>query len=272
MPYRLAATAILLALLTGCGGGLAPIGERPSAALAEPAGESVHTVRAGDTLYSIAFRHNLSYQEVARWNDINPPYAIYPGQTIRLRPPEGEVRRARLESSRQEGVEAGRDETDPQRDGQSRTAPAESPAGEEPGSDAGEPVTAASSVDSVAVDWTWPADGDILQSYQSSGTGRRGIRIGGREGQEVRAAAGGDVVYSGSGLIGYGNLIIIKHDNDYLSAYGHNRSLRVGEGERVRKGTHIADMGRSGSDRPMLHFEIRKQGRPVDPAKYLPER
>lgn len=120
--------------------------------------------------------------------------------------------------------------------------------------------------------WRWPADGQLISRFTEGDPTRQGIGIAGTGGQAVRAAGDGVVVYSGSGLVGYGELIIVKHDDNWLSAYGHNRSRLVNEGERVRVGQQIAEMGRSGAARDMLHFEIRHNGRPVDPLSYLPRR
>jgi len=120
-------------------------------------------------------------------------------------------------------------------------------------------------------DWSWPASGPLLARFKSGGSAN-GIKIGGKDGQDVRAAASGKVVYSGSGLTGYGRLIIIKHNKEFLSAYAHNRKLIAREGQWVKQGEVIAKMGRSGTDRTQLRFEIRKQGRPVDPLRYLPKR
>jgi lipoprotein NlpD len=120
--------------------------------------------------------------------------------------------------------------------------------------------------------WAWPAAGPLLRAYDGSSEGRKGISIGGSSGQPVLAAASGKVVYSGSGLGGYGRLIIIKHNKEFLSAYAHNRKLIANEGQWVEKGQEIALMGNSGTDRVQLHFEIRKLGKPVDPLQYLPKR
>jgi lipoprotein NlpD len=120
--------------------------------------------------------------------------------------------------------------------------------------------------------WQWPADGPIIRGFSNSAMTRRGIAIGGQRGDDVRAASGGEVVYAGSGLVGYGRLIIIKHDARFISAYGHNEELLVREGQNVRAGERIARLGDSGADRPMLHFEIRLDGAPVDPTRYLPRR
>jgi lipoprotein NlpD len=120
--------------------------------------------------------------------------------------------------------------------------------------------------------WRWPVDGSLLWRFGHSRRNPTGIGIGGAEGAEVRAAAEGTVVYSGGGLIGYGQLIILKHNDSYLSAYGHNQALKVREGERVTAGQVIALMGRGPGDQPLLHFEIRREGKPVDPLRYLPAR
>ncbi|PWT73064.1 MAG: hypothetical protein C5B46_05935 [Proteobacteria bacterium] len=119
------------------------------------------------------------------------------------------------------------------------------------------------------VQWVWPAAGKLIHGF-NQGSNPKGVAIGGAAGQAVNASASGKVVYSGSGLRGYGKLIIIKHNNEYLSVYAHNRQLLVREGERVAKGQRIAEMGNSDSDRIELHFEIRRFGKPVDPLKYLP--
>jgi lipoprotein NlpD len=122
------------------------------------------------------------------------------------------------------------------------------------------------------VAWRWPADGQVVGGYVAGDQMRQGIDIAGQSGAPVRAAADGTVVYSGNGLIGYGELIIVKHNASFLSAYGHNRKRLVGEGDRVKAGQQIAEMGRTGADRDMLHFEIRYNGKPVDPLRYLPQR
>ena len=120
--------------------------------------------------------------------------------------------------------------------------------------------------------WLWPTDGEVIRKFSQDTAGKKGIAIGGRKGQPVVAAAGGEVVYSGSGLLGYGQLIIINHNKNYLSAYAHNSSLLVKEGDVVEAGQQIAKLGDTGTDRAMLHFEIRHNGRPVDPLKHLPAR
>lgn len=188
-----------------------------------------YTVRREDTLYSIAWEYGYDYHDLAAWNGIAPPYTIYVGERLRLRPSARAQRR------------------------HSRTSYRAKPA-------------------VVPLHWQWPVHGPIIQGYDPDSIGKKGITLGGRLGQPVHAAAAGRVVYSGSGLVAYGRLIIIQHSNDYLSAYAHNSKLLVKEGERVRRGQVIALMGSSGTDRVELHFEIRRDGRPVNPLRYLPKR
>jgi lipoprotein NlpD len=196
-----------------------------------------YTVRSGDTVYSIAWRHNLDYRELARWNGLSSDYRIYPGQRLTLKPPTGS-RAASLPP---------------------RSTP-KSPS-------AGKPPTPAPA-DNVA-SWLWPTEG-LTTAVSHTATGSQGLTIAGREGQVIRAAAPGKVVYLGSGLRGFGQLIIIKHTNVFLSAYGHNRTLSVREGEDVKAGQPIAEMGLGPNRKPMLYFEIRYNGKPVDPRLYLP--
>ncbi|RMG27748.1 MAG: LysM peptidoglycan-binding domain-containing protein [Gammaproteobacteria bacterium] len=256
---------LLLALLgflclAGCTGGIrAPVGERlPPEAAARPTG--MHQVRPGESLFSIAWAYGLDYRALARWNGIPPPYRIHPGQRLRLTPPRTPAttppRRHRPAASVQAPARAA---TPAGRKGQQRQAARPSPA-RTPSRRTG------------PLHWSWPADGPVLQRFDPRRPGKKGILIGGRIGDPVRAAADGRVVYSGSGLVGYGRLIIIKHNNLYLSAYGHNQKLLVKEGDVVHRGQVIARLGSSGTSRPQLHFEIRKRGRPVDPLRYLPRR
>lgn len=208
----------------------------------------VYMVSRGDTLYSIAWRHNLDYRTVARWNDISAPYTIYPGERIRLSPPAG-GRAARADPAPRQPGGGGGDP--PRRKPEART----------------EPTSAERSPS-----WRWPTDGRISRGFSKTRGGKRGIELAGDDGQPVRAAAAGRVVYSGSGLRGYGNLIIIKHNSRYLTAYGYNRQLLVEEGAQVDSGQRIALMGPGPDDSPALHFEIRVDGNPVDPASVLPAR
>lgn len=226
------------ALLTGC----ATHTRQPYSERAASAGSYV--VQRGDTLYSIAWRNGQDYQTVAAWNRIASPYTIYPGQRILLHPPGSAAARAKPAPSRK---------IPPAVSGARQT--------QAPLPDA-DPMPA----------WQWPATGPVLRRFEADTSGKKGISIGGTHGTPVRAAAPGYVVYAGSGLVGYGRLIIVKHNDTYLSAYGHNRELHVNEGDAVRAGQVIAEMGSSGTNRIQLHFEIRRQGKPVDPLRYLPRR
>jgi lipoprotein NlpD len=208
-----------------------------------------YTVRAGDTLYSIAFKHGLDYRDVARWNHIANPSRIYPGQRLAL---YSSAKSASATSAARKSSGA-----------QARSAPAggTKPAPASPPKPAGPPI-----------DWRWPASGEIVARFGDRSSVGKGIDISGRLGDDVKAAADGRVVYTGSGLIGYGKLIIIKHSDTWLSAYGHNDALFVEQGVDVRAGQRVATMGEGPGKRPLLHFEIRLDGKPVDPLSYLPPR
>ncbi len=203
------------------------------------AGEIV--VARGDTLYGLAEEAGVSYQELARWNDIAAPYVIRPGQRLRTTPPGGEAAAARAPNERRE--------RSPTRQRESTPASTAAPAGQ----------------------WEWPTEGTLIARFEAGGM-NKGLDIAGERGQAIRAAAPGQVVYTGGGLRGYGQLIILKHDRDFLSAYAHSERIYVTEGDVIKRGQRIAAMGSSGTDRIKLHFEIRYRGSPVDPLKYLPKR
>jgi lipoprotein NlpD len=197
-----------------------------------------YTVKPGDTLYAIAWRHNMDYRVLARWNNLAADYRIEPGQVLRLRPPTGS-------SARASTPPPARVVTPPP-----RTSPP---------------------IDRSIAAWVWPAEGTSTVARHSP-TESQGLLISGSEGAPVRAAAAGRVVYTGSGLRGFGNLVIIKHSNVFLSAYGHNRDLKVKEGDDVTLGQIIASMGLGPGQKPALYFEIRYKGQAVDPLAYLPKR
>lgn len=203
----------------------------------------VHVVQRGETLVQIAFRYRLDWREVAAWNRLGDANRIYPGQHIRLKPPPAGTRTAQPRPADRDAAPV-------------RSAPPP------PARAAGGPPPK----------WRWPAQGEVVWRFGESRRNPTGIGIGGRDGLEIHAAADGEVVYSGGGLMGYGQLIILKHNDSYLSAYGYNQALRVAEGDQVKSGQVIALMGRGPGDRPLLHFEIRMDGKPVDPARHLPPR
>ena len=215
-----------------------------------------YVVRRGDTLFSIAFRYGWDWKALAARNDIAAPFTIVPGQTIRFdgragTKPAGGTTTTVVSSS------SGSKTTVIKRSGPATAAPAAVaplPAGPAPKG------------------WGWPSDGILIGKFSSNGSLNKGIDIAGDLGQPVLAASDGSVVYAGSGLRGYGELVIIKHSDTYVSAYGHNRRLLVREGQQVKVGQTIAEMGSTGTDRVKLHFEIRRQGKPVDPLQFLPRR
>jgi lipoprotein NlpD len=213
-----------------------------------------YTVIQGDTLYSIAWRNRLDWQDLARWNGLPANGLIYPGQVLKLAPP---AQTASPNSSSgtagQSGSQSASRTASPASSGVAAKAP---------------PVSKDAAVNS----WYWPASGPLLAGFGDKNALGNGLDIGGRLGDPVRAAASGRVVYAGSGLIGYGKLIIVKHNDTFLSAYGHNRTLAVKEGQTVKIGQKIAEIGEGPGKKPLLHFEIRLNGKPVDPIRYLPRR
>ncbi len=201
-----------------------------------------HVVRSGETLFTIAFRYGHDHRELARWNKLGDGSLIYPGQVIRLTPPPGATKAGATSSPR----------ATPARPTPAKSTPP-------PPSD-------------PSPSWEWPTRGRVSAEFDGRPGSGAGLMIDGTAGQPVIAAASGRVVYSGGGLIGYGQLIILKHNDTYLSAYGHNASLLVKEGDTIKKGQRIATMGEGPGQKPRLHFEIRRNGKPVDPRRYLPAR
>ncbi|HVJ37170.1 MAG TPA: peptidoglycan DD-metalloendopeptidase family protein [Stenotrophomonas sp.] len=246
VPVVLALGACGTATVVKKGGGTGSGGSVPRSSVARP-GATV-TVRQGDTLYAIARRTNVSPLDLASWNNLSSPNTIYPGQVLRLYPQGAATTRPAV---------AGAATSRPVTTG---TSPTTAPP-------ASTPTPVAS-----GFNWRWPADGVVVGNFVAGEATKQGIDIGGSNGQAVKAAADGVVVYSGAGLVGYGELIIIKHNEQWLSAYGHNRKRLVNEGQAVKAGQQIAEMGRSGATRDMLHFEIRYNGKPVDPLGYLPKK
>lgn len=221
---------------------MALLGLALAACSSTPPKPSTYTVKRGDTLYGIAWKHRLNYQDIARWNGIGRDYVIHPGQVLRLTPPAGRVAAA-------QPAPAGK-----------KTAPTAPRAQTTRPKPAGPPVK-----------WQWPVDGGT-PALTSRPNGGYGLTIAGRAGQDIRSAAPGRVVYTGSGLLGYGQLVIIKHNDTYLSAYGHTASVLVKEQQQVASGQRIATMGAGPQGTPMLYFEIRENGSPMNPLPLLPQR
>ncbi|WP_457977466.1 peptidoglycan DD-metalloendopeptidase family protein [Ectopseudomonas composti] len=243
--------------------GRAPVVQR------QPVRSGHYVVQRGDTLYSIAFRFGWDWKALAAHNGLRDPYVIRVGQTIRFdnRPVGSSQPVASAPSTSTSPVVSqpvGRPPvavTAPPATQPTRPPVANTPA-----------TTPVTPVSRSASGWSWPSQGAVISRFSSNGSLNKGIDIAGELGQPVLAASDGSVVYAGSGLRGYGELIIIKHSDTYVSAYGHNRRLLVREGQQVKAGQSIAEMGSTGADRVKLHFEIRRQGKPVDPLQYLPRR
>ncbi len=214
---------------------------------------AVYRVKKGDTLYSIAWQFGKDFKVLARNNGIRRPYTIYVGQKIKLKSASKVARKVSARSSSRPRY--------PTRSSRPKVVPKK-------------PVISKKKsikTTSKTIKWRWPSQGRVIATFKRGDPRRKGLDIAGKRGQAIRAAANGEIVYSGSGLLGLGMLIIVKHDESYLSAYGHNKKLLVKEGKRVKAGQKIAEMGKSGTDRVKLHFEIRYKGRPVDPKRFLPK-
>jgi lipoprotein NlpD len=229
-----------------------------------------YSVKSGDTLIRIGMDNGQSWRDIARWNNIENPNLIETGQILRVTPPEETGVVVRPVSSTNVVTSPAPANT------ASAPAPASNSASVRPPASAANPPNASTSTNNLAntdsaedtVSFQWPTRGNVLAGFDE--VKNKGIDIAGKAGDPVLAAADGKVVYAGSGLRGYGNLVILKHNNTYLTAYAHNQSLLVKEDQAIKRGQKIAEMGNSDADQVKLHFEIRRQGKPVDPAKYLP--
>jgi lipoprotein NlpD len=229
---------------------------------AENAGKpGYYTVQKGDTLTRIGLDHGQSWRDLARWNNLNNPDAIEVGQVVRVVPPGSAVDSTGVIVHPVGGAKEQAAAITP-----AKTASA--PASVAPAASA--PANTASAPRIEEALFTWPANGQVIAGFDEAKN--KGIDIAGKAGDPVLAAADGQVVYAGAGLRGYGNLIIVKHNNTYLTAYAHNQKLLVKEDQKVRRGDKIAEMGSSDADRVKLHFEVRRQGKPVDPSKFLAAR
>lgn len=309
LRLRVTGISLALGLLAGCGIRhstvvVQPGDARPASALSGAAARGHldgdhYIVGKGDTLYSIAFRNGVDFRTLAGWNGIAEPYRIWPGQALRLKAPAGATAAATGFTPVAETTPSPAHAPAPhpapvvaspatlpsppssravvvQPPPVATPAPrAEIPATVKPA--VAPPVVAApaavlangASRSSGGITWRWPASGPLIKRYQA-GDAIPGIEIAGKAGDPVRAAADGVVVYSGNGLVGYGELIIIKHSDALLSAYGHNSTRLVKEGQTVKSGQKIAEMGSSGASRVELQFQVRRDGNPVDPMAYLP--
>ncbi len=253
-----------------------------------------HRVSKGESLYSIGFRYQIDYKKLAAMNNIKPPYRIYPDQILQLqsqsdkkifKPSQNsQVQTKPLVKTTPVTAKATpenqkKSQTKPITSGQttaktttkkppqkSNTSPTKKPPANKP--IAKKPVVVHTPTN-TSLKWLWPTQGKIRTTFLASNPARKGISIGGKEGQPVKASEAGVVVYSGNGLLGYGELIIIKHNEQYLSAYGHNKSLKVQEGQSVTRGQVIAELGSTGTNVNNLHFEIRKNGKPVNPLSFV---
>jgi lipoprotein NlpD len=233
-----------------------------------------YTVRAGETLYSIAWRANSDVRQIAKLNKILPPYKIYSGQKLFL-VAKNKGKSTKASPSRHSSKKQTKSSN------QTSTKVVKKPIASSKKQAYGENVTKkkitknASSKTNFSQKishWRWPVKGKIIAHFSSKVQGNKGIDIAGRRGTSIRSAANGKVVYAGSALRGYGKLVIIKHNDDYLSAYAHNDSILVKEQQQIKSGDVIAKMGNTDAQRVMLHFEVRFRGKSVDPLKYLPKK
>lgn len=256
---------LLSTVLLGCAGssGKAPVVDRSHAAKQRqynPVSKGQYVVKRGDTLYSIAFRFGWDWKALAAHNGIRSPYVIVPGQVIRFSATSKApvvAKKTTASTTRKPALATKNKPVSTAKPVRSVTSTPQT----------SQPVAAAVAQGK----WLWPTQGTLVGRYSSNTSLNKGIDIAGQLGQSIVATADGSVVYAGSGLRGYGELIIIKHNDTFISAYGHNRRLLVNEGQTVKAGQKIAEMGSTGTDQVKVHFEIRRQGKPVDPLQYLPK-
>ena len=244
--------------------------------------DGIYVAQRGDTLQNVAVAFGVDPKDLARWNGVRESEVLIPGQTLQVTPPASVATVSPITGS-----------------GQAEVRPLPPPGTSTPGAPATLPPAVApptatppvptspspvpttpvpptpaapepSRAPSVTLPWIWPTPGKVIETFDDPRN--KGIDIAGNEGAPVQAAADGEVVYVGSAVRGYGNLVIVRHSDDFITAYAHNRKVLVAEKQSVKRGQPIAELGRSDADRPKLHFEIRHQGKPVDPLKYLPTR
>jgi len=228
-----------------------------------------YTVKPGDTMIRIGLENGQNWRDIVRWNNLENPNVIEVGQVLRVVPPASENTAVVTRPVSSGSVAAA--SAVPPAQAASGARPASAPASAS-AAPAAAPAVVSSGTPAAAEDedvgWIWPAQGTLLMGFDEAKN--KGVDIAGKAGDAVLASADGRVVYAGAGLRGYGNLVILKHNNTFLTAYAHNQTLLVKEDQTVKKGQKIAEMGNTDADRVKLHFEIRRQGKPVDPAKYLP--
>ena len=242
-----ALTVFLTLLLIGCGGGYATVSDQSLGPNTRRLSADEYRVQSGDTLAAIAFRFGIDYRELARINGIENEDKIYSGQILRTK--GSPVAKPSSVVSKKKSLP------------KSASKPTSKPESD--------PVPKQVPTNFV---WSWPYSGKLLAGFSSKEGGNKGIDLSGKLGDPIKAAADGQIVYAGSGLLGYGNLVIISHGQDFLSAYAHNSRILVKENQQVKAGDVVAELGNTGATLPMLHFEIRKDGKPVNPLGYLPKR
>lgn len=244
----------------------------PVSSVSQPASLKIshHTVSRGDTLYSIAWRYNLDYRNLSKINRIGPPYQIQPGQKIRLKG-VAKKKAYRAKPTKPSSKLPVKVATTISNSGKVvKPTVSKTPSKRLKNKPIKPTPVKTSPIKTSSLVWSWPVKGSVVGSFKSGKGLNKGIDIAAKLGESVRAAADGEVVYAGSGLRGYGKLLIIKHENSYLSAYAHNRLLVAKEKDRVKRGQKIAEVGGSGTTAVKLHFEIRRDGVPIDPIKVLP--
>ena len=298
MAFKALAAILALTLLSACSQRTveAPVIYDPNSPLivervevSREAAPEYYRIKSGDTLFSIAFRYGMDVDELAKRNGIRTPFVIYPKQIIRVMP-YPKLGKGRRDSEIVQSTKKAASDKNPDTPNQLVDKPpavkktpkkpsnSEIEGSKRPKSGQVRPeYVGAYKIDAPAIGqkksvtkWVWPVKGIIIKGFSKRKQGGKGLDIAGQRGTPIRAAADGKVVYRGQGLRGYGKLIIIKHSDTLLSAYAHNDKILVEDNEIVKAGQHIAEMGDTGTNKTMLHFEIRRKGRPVDPLIYLP--
>ncbi|MYM66309.1 peptidoglycan DD-metalloendopeptidase family protein [Pseudoduganella sp. FT55W] len=307
---KLLVMSFALALLSACGTtpNQAPVVDRTIPPPVKPATPSetaqvardergLYTVKKGDTLIRIALEFGQNYRDLVAWNNLSNPNDIKVDQVLRVLPPESNgvetaaivmppsdktpvtppvAKKTGPKGEKKPYTDANLAELQRADNGKDAAPAATTPAPAvaavtRPSTPApAVPAAPALAADDASLSWVWPADGKVVATFDEGKN--KGVDISGKAGQQVVAAGAGKVMYAGSGIRGYGNLVIVKHSNNLLSAYAHNRTILVKEGQSVSKGQMIAEMGDSDTDSVKLHFEIRQQGKPVDPSRFLPNR